>query len=1053
MKRNEFPFVLRDYAYEKIGLEDIDSIRGALTNENRQVDKEEHTKYVEIAKDETNIEDRDVQRYDKNIKQYTDKISVDSLRYYQYVSILLTEFVLDEMSSDKESFYSEMKEMCIQEYESVLPYLGEHRDDLNKLAFSMATGSGKTIILQINILQYRNYFDENTYQNIILVTPNERITEQHVKNINIEGLDVKEYYGTEVTEKDTVYVAHIQRLNQSLGIGKKRNVLGNDNLVFIDEGHRGLSSKDGSWLETREELYNRGGFCFEYSATLVNPINGNDRETIGKYARSIIYDYSFGEFKDDDYGKEPRIVNLNQEGIPRAERKWIILNTIKHYEKLLRYNTNRDEAHDYNISRPLMLLAGSTIDDDLVKYVKCILDVINEEEWVMDFFDDLLNKDKQDVDELVKYIDSLNVDFNFDYLSEIYSNSDVLVESVKTHLFNSKSISELEVTRHMNGSGEVTLSDPQSKDDFALITVGDDNARRIQEKLSELKSVTTNESMTSERQFSNIDSKSSSKNILIGTTKFARGWDSNRPSSIGFLNIGSTEGPTVVQMFGRGVRLQGKNNDGKRYMGSNSPMEELQKLDVFGVKADYIDTFKDTLDDYDQGVTSADKKTKTVELDTQKDRQLSKISLPIEESIGKVKPKRVSALIDEVTNDSTQFTPATVKRTYEIEELEGSIKQGSDVILLSQLKYNGTNVSIDIFDWNSIYYDVLKYKRNNSMDEMIIDRGSLKKIIRTGRELYEVKAPKGLFTMSNKSDIARVQSVALEIIKRVLDSLYNTMQSEEVTGSLETNEDTIIEYIPDEFEISIYEEHDEDLDIEDIQGKDRDELKKSDNDLVPILHYIGEGYYPIFDSSEVIKDNTYDEENEEELKEKINNVIHRVHKEGIEVQSEKDFIDEFEDLYNDNFSDLPVSREDVLLMRNQSRSGVGFSTAGNYYPDFILWIFYDDKQYISFIDPKGLSEKVDENSNKRKIRLCEQIRDLFDDENADVSSYIYTNTNTKYINYSLFEDFNGDTKDDKRKNANTYISEVERKNGKMHIIHKGEGVKGIIEDILDQKDK
>lgn len=33
---------------------------------------------------------------------------------------------------------------------------------------------------------------------------------------------------------------------------------------------------------------------------------------------------------------------------------------------------------------------------------------------------------------------------------------------------------------------------------------------------------------------------------------------------------------------------------------------------------------------------------------------------------------------------------------------------------------------------------------------------------------------------------------------------------------------------------------------------------------------------------------------------------------------------------------------------------MGFFEAGNFYPDYILWIDTEDKQYISFIDPKGL---------------------------------------------------------------------------------------------------
>ena len=42
-------------------------------------------------------------------------------------------------------------------------------------------------------------------------------------------------------------------------------------------------------------------------------------------------------------------------------------------------------------------------------------------------------------------------------------------------------------------------------------------------------------------------------------------------------------------------------------------------------------------------------------------------------------------------------------------------------------------------------------------------------------------------------------------------------------------------------------------------------------------------------------------------------------------------------------------------MRNMSREkGVGFFEAGNFHPDFILWVFKGDIQYVNFVEPHGL---------------------------------------------------------------------------------------------------
>ena len=45
--------------------------------------------------------------------------------------------------------------------------------------------------------------------------------------------------------------------------------------------------------------------------------------------------------------------------------------------------------------------------------------------------------------------------------------------------------------------------------------------------------------------------------------------------------------------------------------------------------------------------------------------------------------------------------------------------------------------------------------------------------------------------------------------------------------------------------------------------------------------------------------------------------------------------------------------KEVYLIRNSVKQ-VGFFDEGNFYPDFIMWIIDENKQYITFIDPKGL---------------------------------------------------------------------------------------------------
>ena len=52
---------------------------------------------------------------------------------------------------------------------------------------------------------------------------------------------------------------------------------------------------------------------------------------------------------------------------------------------------------------------------------------------------------------------------------------------------------------------------------------------------------------------------------------------------------------------------------------------------------------------------------------------------------------------------------------------------------------------------------------------------------------------------------------------------------------------------------------------------------------------------------------------------------------------------------------------------------MGFFEAGNFYPDYILWIDTDDTQYITFIDPKGL---LNFHQDDPKVEFYRTIKDI-----------------------------------------------------------------------------
>ena len=72
-----------------------------------------------------------------------------------------------------------------------------------------------------------------------------------------------------------------------------------NNLIFVDEGHRGASSEANKWLGYRAKLAETG-FTFEYSATFGQAMTtaGNEEMT-EEYGKAILFDYSYKYFYSD----------------------------------------------------------------------------------------------------------------------------------------------------------------------------------------------------------------------------------------------------------------------------------------------------------------------------------------------------------------------------------------------------------------------------------------------------------------------------------------------------------------------------------------------------------------------------------------------------------------------------------------------------------------------------------------------------------------------------------------------------------------------------------
>ena len=98
---------------------------------------------------------------------------------------------------------------------------------------------------------------------------------------------------------------------------------------------------------------------------------------------------------------------------------------------------------------------------------------------------------------------------------------------------------------------------------------------------------------------------------------------------------------------------------------------------------------------------------------------------------------------------------------------------------------------------------------------------------------------------------------------------------------------------------------------------------------------------------------------------------------SFDAPSEKRFVEDLIRFYDDPANKAFFTNVDLYLMRNASQKsrGLGFAQAGNFYPDFLLWLKdkSEDKEYLSFIDPKGLRNVP---FDSPKLNFAKEVKEL-----------------------------------------------------------------------------
>lgn len=986
--------------------------------------------------------------YDDNIVRFTKEISdgrteLIKWKYFQYLSLLFTEIYLDKYFSNKAKLLAELNEYVKgfnlkqadksnfsgKKKNEVFIATPFKMDGLNKLAFWNATGSGKTLLMHINIKQYLYYAKKYNYHDrnkVLLITPNEGLSKQHLEEFALSKIEAN------IFSKDSpgmfsgkeVEILEITKLAEESG--DKRVAVDSfetNNLVLIDEGHGGMGGT--VWKDYRDRL-SETGFAFEYSATFgqaINALGGKKRsEFEQEYAKSILFDYSYKYFYEDGYGKDYRILNLKEDD---KEYRIIYLtaNLIAFYQQQLIFKEKGNQLQDFLLHKPLWVFVGGKVNAVRTVKGKDVSDVLE----IIYFLTDFLKNPQQSIQNIDAILQNKAglVDKNgfsifetsFSYLINQNIGAEDIFKGINELVFNNTTIgANLYLDNLVGVDGELGLRIGEANY-FGVINVGDEKKLY---KLAIENGVSGGEKDFSSSLFKNINEDNSSINLLIGSKKFTEGWSSWRVSSMGLMNVGKSEGSQIIQLFGRGVRLKGYQFSLKRSTG----LDDYQKLDdirttrpylrhleilqIFGIQANYMEQFKQFLEE--EGLPSNDSSWITIKIPTEKKKIVSERKLnliQVKDSEEFKKKENINLSLDLKLFDNRL---AVLDMYPKIDILQ---KQQSGVASQKESAFLNTS-HLALLDWNKIYLAIQNYKADKSYSNLSIALEDLKEIL-SNNSWYNLLIPSHKMKFDHFENLFLWQEIAEMLLKKYIDQYYlfykNQYHSEHIEAVIlnENDENFILEY---DFRLNSIE------DIEQYRNK-VEELKE-------------EVLKPTFDNIQIATEASA-----------FDNVLHlykplvyigKSYENLIKVsplaldQSEKQFLD---DLFtyvsnnSENFKD-----KEVHVLRNQSRKGIGFFTEGNdFYPDFIVWVTEKDKQYIKFIDPKGIRNSRGMNDPKIQFHkvIKEKIEPQVEDMGIVLDSYIVSNTSFLEVNWKeqyKIADFNANNVYFQKENATTYIKSI-----------------------------
>ncbi|MGC8732523.1 MAG: DEAD/DEAH box helicase family protein, partial [Halothiobacillaceae bacterium] len=780
-------------------------------------------------------------------------------------------------------------------------------------------------LMHINILQYQHYLNLHggkPVNRIILLTPNEGLSHQHLEEFQLSGIEAELFSkeGRNLFTGRAVEIIDIHKLRDEMGEKTVAvEAFEGNNLVLVDEGHRGTSGAEtGAWMSKRNQLC-ENGFSFEYSATFGQAMKASGNRTLEQtYAKCILFDYSYKYFYADGYGKDYRILNLAEDSDEAIRHRYLTACLLSFYQQLKLYRDRAQEFRPFLIERPLWVFVGGSVNavrsenkrkvSDVVDILLFLATFVRERDESVAIIERLLKGKSGLLDQQKRDIFA----GAFPYLNTLGLTPDLVFDDILRVLFNAPSTAKLHVENLKGTDGEVALR-LGDNEPFGVINVGDASA--LCGLCAEQNELVVTEKAFSGSLFRALNDEASTINILIGSKKFTEGWSSWRVSTMGLMNIGRNEGPQIIQLFGRGVRLKGKDfslKRSRRLEGVSAPknIETLETLNIFGIRADYMRQFKEYLEE--EGLPANEDRIEFV--------------LPVIKNLGSKKLKMVrlregidfkkdgpKPALDEPPESLVRH-PVVVDWYPKLQAMaSGSGRTSAQAAERDQCFFEESYLAF--LDFDAIYFELQQFKNERGWHNLTIPRDSVISLLKR-KDWYTLYIPKEEMKFRSFQQVLRWQEIATALLKKYLDRYYKFKKQEFEGSNLEYQE--LSEDDPNfvsEYRLLI-EQSREDIvqNLEKIKGLI--ETGTLRNMEFQSLHTIAFGrhlYQPlIYVGSDLIE---------------VKPVV-------LENEGERDFVLDLQKFCESSAGKDFLEGKELYLLRNLSRGrGIGFFEAGNFYPD------------------------------------------------------------------------------------------------------------------------